>query len=171
MRMQAMPATPGAYFPVMRYPFERNLVITIAQLLAVAQGVLGLINGFNTLQQSVRATAAFGQIGVPSLGGGLVVISLVIIVLSALIIVTAIRATHPSNAARWLLISWEVIALGVIGGLLISFTFFWSAAPIALVILAATGVGLVHPYIVLTMAALIVFGLAVYPPTWDAYRR
>lgn len=152
-----------------RYPFERNAVLTIAQLLAVVQGILGLINGINALRQGIGATFVFGQFGVPGLAGGIIIDGALTTALSLGVIAAAAVATSPSNVARWLLVAWEVVVFLVTLGLLTQPLFFFGAAQLVLIPLLAGGVNIIHPYIVLTMAGIIIFGFAIYPPTYGAY--
>ena len=164
-------AMPGAYVPTQRRAFDRNLVITIAQLLAVTQGILGLINGINALRLTIGVSRLFGGLGVPSLAGGFVADAVGLIALSVVVIALAVLATRPSNVARYLLVAWEVIAFAITATVIVQFPFFFGAPDLVVVTLLATGVGFVHPYIVLAMSAVIIFGFAVYPPTWEAYSR
>lgn len=178
MRTHGVPPpgmAPGAYIPVGRYPFERNLVLTIAQLLAVAQGILGLINGVTQLPDAIKFSNAIGQLGTalgrPDLATRTVVDVVAVIVISLLVIAGAAVATRPSNIARWLLVAWELVVVVSAILMLTQFSLILNFPDIALVALAAGGVGFLHPLIILTMAAIIIFGFTLYPPTWDAYRR
>ena len=148
--------------------------MTIAQLLAVTQGILGLINGINGLRQTIDISGAFGQLGLSGLAGRVAIDMVGVIVLSLLVLAGAAIATRPSNIVRWLLVAWELAVILVTLLLLLPFPFSFAlffANDLTVVALLTTGVGIIHPLIVLTMAAIIVFGFGLYPPTWEAYGR
>lgn len=175
MRLQDIPTAPGIHIPARRYPFERNLVLTIAQFLAVAQGILGLINGITQLQRSLdlgKVLEQLGQaVGRPDLASRAVADMVSVIVISVLVIAAAAVATRPSNIARWWLVAWESIALVSVVVVLVQFPLLLGVPDLVIVSLVAAGVGFLHPVIIFTMAVIVIFGFAVYPPTWAAYRR
>lgn len=152
-------------------PFQRNGMLVLAQLLAIVQGILGLVTGVNLIRADLFFNNLSPGFPVPGAVDGIFVTwGVAVLVIASLVIVAAIRAGHPSQIARWFLAIWEIIAFLTIlaaltgNGLGLGFLTL-------LVVAAAGGAGLAPLLVVLAVQVLIIYGLVLHPATNQAFAR
>jgi hypothetical protein len=152
-------------------PFQRNGMLVLAQLLAIVQGILGLITGVNLIRADVFFNNLSPGFPVPGAVNGIFITwGVAVLIIASLVIAAAIRAGHPSQIARWFLAIWEIIAFLTIlaaltgNGLGLGFLTL-------LVVAAAGGAGLAPLLVVLGIQALIIYGLVMHPATNQAFAR
>jgi hypothetical protein len=92
-----------------------------------------------------------------------------VVTTAILMVIAGIRAGHPSQAARWLLAVWEIVAfltvLAALTGAGLGLGF------LTLLVAAAGGVGYAPIFVVLAIQALIIYGLVIHPATNQAFAR
>ena len=165
MRMTGM--APAPYPSAPRYAFERNLALLLAQLLAVVQGVLGVIGGIQEISTQLSFSALGSQIG---LGINFVPVDgILAITISVLVIVAGLFVGRPSIVLRWVLVTWELVAIAFTVGVLAAFIPLLQLRDAVAVLLPSVGIGFVHPWIALAIEVAIVYGLLIHPPTRQSF--
>lgn len=156
-----------------RAPFQRNATLVVAQLLGVAQGLAAVMIGIYFMWE--LATNNFASaLGAPAAINGLFFNSVfpyaMAILLAGLVLTIAgLRAGHPSQFSRWLVATWEVILLVTILAALTRTAL--NLGSLSVLAVASSGVQWVSPYVVLTAAALVIYGLVLDPATYRAFAR
>lgn len=171
MRMQDGWQSPAPYATPARFHVERNLAMLLAQLLAVVQGILGVISGFNTIRLA-SAFNALSQLGAPIPNNNeLVIDGVIIIAISLLVILAGFLVGRGSPALRYLLVAWEVIALIFTVSVLVVFVPVLQLRDVFLILASGAGMDFVHPWIALAIEAAIIYGLVIHPPSRAAFAQ
>lgn len=139
--------TPAASTTRARRRFKRNVALLLAQLVAITQGVIAILNGVNAHGPKDTSTTALT------------------IAIGAAVVVAAIVVVRPSRVARLLLILWELVAMLFTIGVLVH------ARDLLSVFVSAAGVGILQPGLALALAAVILYGLLLHPATRVAFAR
>lgn len=148
-------------------------MLVVAQLLGVAQGVAAVMIGIYFIWE--LATSNFASaLGAPAAFNGLFFNSVfpyaVATLLAGLVLIIAgLRAGYPSQFSRWLVATWEVILLVTILAALTRAGL--NLGSLSVVAVDTSGVQWVSPYVVLTAAALVIYGLVLDPATYRAFAR
>ena len=127
--------------------FKRNVALLLAQLVALTQGVIAILNGVNAHGPKNNVVAAMT------------------IVIGAAVVVAAVFVVRPSRVARFLLILWELVAMLFTIGVLVH------AQDLVTVFVSAAGVGVIQPLVAFALQAVILYGLLLHPATRDAFAR
>lgn len=164
MRMSG--ATPGPHIPATRgawaTEYKNTIGLIIAQLVAAAQGIMGLISGIALLDLSFRVNSALGDIGLGGVGNAAIVVGIVVIVISLTVVVSAFRAGSPSSVPLWLLLGWEVVAALLMVGILADPRVILAVPEVFVVIAASVGLGFMSPGLALVMQVVIILGLVLH---------
>lgn len=136
-------------------------VLRLLQVVVVVQGVLGVLGGVNILR-SDSALSALPSFGAPiSVTGELNNVGIATIVLSALVIVAAIRISGPAPASRLFLVVWELAAVAASVGVLIKYVVPLQLRDAFIVVISAAGMEFLHPVLALTIALVALVGILV----------
>lgn len=127
--------------------FKRNVALLLAQLVAITQGVLGIIDGVHALHGKNGASSA------------------ATIVIGVAVIIAAVAVVRPSHAARSLLVLWELIAMLFTIGVLLH------AHDVAPLLVSAAGMGVAQPLVALALELVVLYGLLLHPATRVAFAR
>lgn len=165
--------TPVAFSaaPLPTVRVERNLALTFAQLLAIVQGVLGIIGGANLMGFDFQTAARFALPAQEGLSSALIADAAVVIIISVVVILAAIRVSHPSGASRVFLALWEAVAILFTAGILFGLGSPLNFIHITVVMVAGTGLFYIHPWIALAMEVFIVYGLVFHPASHDFFSQ
>lgn len=153
--------------PPAHFGFYPNPLLRLAQLTAVAQGVLALITGVNLINGGITLTRLGTGVSLPQSSTVTMSYGIVLVVIGALIIVAAILVTRPSPVARWLLVLFEVIALGA--SLAAHFGGGSVLGLVTVVAMGSGGSGMIPIAAVLGIQAALIYALALHPPTYGAF--
>ena len=163
------PAQPYGYYPAARLPFKRNAFLIVAQVLAIIQGVLGLLVGLGIILLGVAGPGRLqdyinshpgvfnnnnGVDFVNVATGVFIGIGVFVLVLFTIVLILGVAAGRPSQVARWILAILEVLFL--LGSLRI---------------LGAGNTSSVAAIVQLVWEGLIIIGLIIWPATYAAYAR
>lgn len=148
-------------------------MLVVAQLLGVAQGVAAVMIGIYLIWE--LATNHFASaLGAPAAINGLFFSSVFPYAIASLLagvvlIIAGLRAGYPSPFSRWLVATWDVILVLTILAALTHTAL--NLGSLSVVAMASSGVEWVSPYVVLTAAALVIYGLILDPATYRAFAR
>jgi hypothetical protein len=152
---------------VPRARFERNPVLTVAQIAAVVQGVLVIVTGIkiigfeDKISKLVQALTGPGSGSFPTDG-------VVALVIGSLLIASAVLIGRAFSAVRWLLALWEVVGFLFVLALV---TAHWGIFPFSIYVIEANGGVVVDTSIVLAIQALIIYGLVIHPATYRDFAQ
>lgn len=152
-----------------RLPIKRNAMLILAQVLAIIQGVFGILIAAGLVLLGLALNGAISGIDLHNVSGYnfangaagfLFGFAVVLLVISVLVIIAAVRTGHPSQVARWLLAAFEILLfIGTLQGLLVRTTF------------SSNGNGVVGSIVVLVIEGLVIYGLVIDPATYRAFAR
>ncbi|HYL70746.1 MAG TPA: hypothetical protein VEY89_05535 [Candidatus Dormibacteraeota bacterium] len=152
-----------------RLPIKRNAMLILAQVLAIIQGVLGILLAAGLVLLGLALNGAISGIDVHNVNGFdfangaagfLFGFAVVVLVVSVLVIIAAVRTGHPSQVARWLLAAFEILLfIGSLQGLLLRTT------------VNGNGGSVIYSIVVLVIEGLVIYGLIIDPATYRAFAR
>ena len=158
-----------SHLPPAHLGFDPNPLLRLAQLTAVVQGVIALITGINLIGGGIRLKQLGTGVNLPPSSTLAMRYGIVVVVIATLVIVAAIFITRPSLVARWLLVLFEVVALGATLA-----AYFGGGSVLGLITVLSMGSGgsaLIPVGAVLGIQAGLIYGLALHPPTHRAFAR
>lgn len=160
----------GAHQAASRSPFQANVLLRVAQLLAVVQAALGVATGINLLRGAVALKDV--SAGVNLAGASHTTVSnyaVATLVIGGLLIVAGILTGRPSMIARVVVWLWAFVAFCVSlaafyhGGSVLGF--------VTVAVFAASGGAILPATAVLAVDAVIFYALTLHPPTYSAFRE
>lgn len=163
-------AATSAVLPPASTPFQPNFLLRVTQLLAAAQGALGLVTGINLVRGAVvlnDVSAGVNLSGAPRSTASSYAISTFVI--AVMLILAGFLIGRPSTIARVVVWLWAGVAFCVSlaaflhGGSVLGF--------VTVAVFAASGGAILPAPAVLSIDAVMFYALAVHPATYSAFRE
>jgi len=152
-----------------RFPTQGSGLLILAQLAAVVQGVLGVVVGVDIIRLDLGFAQQLGRVYPGGAHRVFVSYGVAVVILALLMIVAAVFVSRRSQLARWSLAAWEGVMLGLTLLTLLGYgLLFGFLTVLAVSVGSAAGAPVA---VVIGLEVLVLYALAVHPPTYEAFAR